>query len=85
MANWQVQDAKARFSELLDTSIKKGPQVVTRRGVEAAVLVSITQWRLLQKTARPDLKSLLTHGPRFDDVIPPRRGFKLRSGVDFSE
>ena len=31
---WQLQDAKARFSEFLNAAIKKGPQVVTRRGVE---------------------------------------------------
>jgi len=41
VAAWQVQDAKARFSELLDTTLKKGPQVVSRRGVEAAALVPI--------------------------------------------
>jgi len=33
---WQVYDAKARFSELLDAALKDGPQVVTRRGVETA-------------------------------------------------
>ncbi|HTA86501.1 MAG TPA: type II toxin-antitoxin system prevent-host-death family antitoxin [Silvibacterium sp.] len=32
--NWQLQDAKARFSEFLDTALREGPQVVTRRGVE---------------------------------------------------
>ena len=30
---WQVQDAKARFSELLETSLSEGPQIVTRRGL----------------------------------------------------
>ena len=59
MASWQVQDAKARFSELLETTIKKGPQVVTRRGVEAAVLVPIEEWRRLQQASRPGLKALL--------------------------
>jgi len=44
---WPVQDAKARFSELLDASLRDGPQVVTRRGVEAAVLVPIEEWRRL--------------------------------------
>jgi antitoxin Phd len=39
MPLWPVQDAKARFSELLDTAQREGPQVVTRRGREAAVLV----------------------------------------------
>jgi antitoxin Phd len=48
MRTWQVQDAKARFSELLAASLKEGPQLVTRRGVEAAVLVPITEWRRMQ-------------------------------------
>jgi hypothetical protein len=36
MRSWQVQEAKARFSEFLEASLKDGPQVVTRRGVETA-------------------------------------------------
>ena len=56
---WPVQDAKARFSELLDASLRDGPQVVTRRGVEAAVLVPIEEWRRLTQAARPTLKELL--------------------------
>src|SRR5215469_6886343 len=51
MSSWQVQDAKARFSEFLDATIKKGPQVVTRRGIETAVLVPIGEWNRLQKAA----------------------------------
>jgi prevent-host-death family protein len=43
MGKWQVQDAKARFSAFLEASLKEGPQVVTRRGVEAAVLVAVEQ------------------------------------------
>jgi antitoxin Phd len=43
MSDWQVQDAKARFSELLNVTLKNGPQVVTRRGIAAAVLVSIDE------------------------------------------
>ena len=54
MSSWQVQDAKSRFSEFLDATIKKGPQVVTRRGVETAVLVPIGEWNRLQKAAPPD-------------------------------
>lgn len=38
MQTWPVQDAKARFSEFLDTCLNEGPQMVTRRGIEAAVL-----------------------------------------------
>ncbi|MGB9030179.1 MAG: type II toxin-antitoxin system Phd/YefM family antitoxin [Acidobacteriaceae bacterium] len=80
---WQVQDAKARFSEFLEASLKKGPQVVTRRGVETAVLVPIEEWRRLNDRARPTLKDwLLAPEPRFDDfpeMIPKRGRVRRRS------
>ena len=70
---WQVQDAKARFSELLERSLAEGPQIVTKRGVETAVLVPIDEWRRLEKRARPDLKELLlTPEARTDSLTPPR-------------
>ena len=43
MGSWPVQGAKARFSAFLEANLKEGPQVVTKRGVEAAVLVPIDQ------------------------------------------
>lgn len=68
-----MQDAKAHFSELLEASLNEGPQIVTRRGVEAAVLVSIGEWRRLQ-SARPTLKELLlAETPRAEIPVPPRR------------
>ncbi len=79
---WQVQDAKARFSELLDTTLKKGPQVVTRRGVEAAVLVPIEEWRRLQRSSRPGLKALLLGpGLRFEHLVPDRQALRRRRPV----
>jgi antitoxin Phd len=78
MSHWQVQDAKARFSELLDTCLEQGPQVVTKRGVEAAVLVPIDQWRRME-AARPTLKQLLlAPEPRFELSIPPRGRLRRR-------
>jgi prevent-host-death family protein len=70
---WQVQDAKARFSEFLKASLTEGPQVVTLRGVEAAVLLPVSEWRDLRERARPNLKALLLGAaPRGDLNIPPR-------------
>ena len=46
---WQVQEAKAKFSEFLDKAIREGPQVVSRRGVAAAVLVPIEEWETSAK------------------------------------
>jgi antitoxin Phd len=77
---WQVYDAKARFSEFLDAALTEGPQIVTRRGVEAAVLLPIDEWKQLRAHARPSIKDVLLdpNGPH-DIPLPPRRArLKLR-------
>ena len=83
MNSWQLQEAKARFSEFLDAALKKGPQVVTRRGVEAAILVPIEEWRRMQSASRPGIKELLLSGPRFNNIVGPRRKWKRRPPVGF--
>jgi prevent-host-death family protein len=84
---WPVQDAKARFSELLDASVKYGPQTVTKRGVEAAVLVPIDEWNRIKGSRTATLKELLlSPEPRIDfaKFIPPRGGsVRRRPGVKF--
>lgn len=83
MSSWQVQDAKARFSEFLDAAIKKGPQVVTRRGIETAVLVPIEEWNSLRRTARPGLKTLLlAPDARFENLIPERQRLRRRNALE---
>lgn len=74
MQTWPVQDAKARFSEFLDACLTDGPQMVTRRGAEAAVLVPVEEWRRLQSTARPSLKQLLLSDEARHDLVLPARG-----------
>ena len=79
MSVWPVQDAKARFSELLDACISEGPQVVSRRGTETAVLVPIEEWRRLQSAARPSLKQLLLQeSARTESLVPDRRKARRR-------
>ena len=79
MSVWPVQDAKARFSELLDACISEGPQVVSRRGAETAVLVPIDEWRRLQSAARPSLKQLLLQeSARTESLVPDRRRVRRR-------
>ena len=80
MPSWPVQDAKARFSELLATCLRDGPQTVTRRGEEAAVLVAVAEWRRLQRSARPTLKELLLAEASRGEIALPERG-RLRRRV----
>lgn len=80
MHAWPVQDAKARFSEFLDACLSDGPQMVTRRGTAAAVLVPAAQWERLQASARPSLKDLLLQeGARTEFLTPPRGQARRRT------
>jgi prevent-host-death family protein len=57
---WQLQEAKARFSELVQKAIDEGPQTVTRRGQPAVVVTSAEQFELMKKR-QIDLKDLLPY------------------------
>jgi len=76
--SWQLQEAKSRFAEFLNAALKEGPQIVARHGVEVAMLVSIESWRRMQIGCRPSIKELLLSGPRFDNIVAPRRKWKRR-------
>jgi antitoxin Phd len=85
MKHWPVQDAKARFSALLKASLTEGPQVVTMRGQEAAVLVPVQQWRHLSRHAHPSLKALLLSDQSRGDLQVPKRGRLRRRSPAASE
>jgi antitoxin Phd len=79
MKVWRVQDAKARFSEMLDACVAEGPQLVTKRGAETAVLVPMDQWRRMRDSdARTFKELLMADEPRFDLEIPPRGRYRHR-------
>lgn len=78
---WPVQDAKSRFSELLDTCVNEGPQLVTRRGAETAVLIPIAEWKRLNNSARASLKSLLLCDDTRADLALPARGKANRRAI----
>ena len=83
MKTWPVQDAKARFSEFLKASLTEGPQVVTLRGVETAVLITVEEWRSLRERARQSLKALLLSPQARGEMNIPQRG-RLRRRVSKS-
>jgi prevent-host-death family protein len=73
MKSWPVQEAKARFSEFLEKCLTEGPQMVTKHGAEAAVLVPVEEWRRLQTLARPSLKELLLSDQARTETLTPAR------------
>jgi prevent-host-death family protein len=53
---WQMQEAKNKLSEVVDEAAHHGPQVITRRGVEVAVILSYADYRKIteaKKSCRP--------------------------------
>ena len=59
---WQLQEAKQKFSEVVQRAIQDGPQIVTRRGVEVVVILSSDEYRRLSGD-KPDFKEFLLSGP----------------------
>ena len=73
---WKLQDAKAKFSKIVDDALKIGPQFVTRRGREAVVVVSVEEYEELISN-KPSFKEFLLSCPKMDD------DFQLERQKDF--
>lgn len=67
MDEWQLQEAKQRFSELIRAVEAEGPQVVTKHGREVAVVVDYASFERLTWQG-DDFKAYLTGGPTIDDL-----------------
>jgi len=81
MASWGVADAKAKFSEVLETAQSKGPQEITRSGKPVAVLVAFDEWkqRLHEEQPKDSLVDFLLCPPDDGtDVEFPRMKGKPR-------
>lgn len=63
---WQLQAAKQKLSEVVDRALSEGPQVISRRGRETAVVISITDYHRL--TSDDGLKGYLVSGPSLEGV-----------------
>ena len=70
---WSLQDAKAKFSEVVRLAQHEGPQVVTVHGREAVVVTPLPQDKARDgKLTGADFLKALRSGPLFDIEIPPR-------------
>jgi antitoxin Phd len=77
MHTWQLQEAKSRFSEVVDLSLTQGPQLVTRRGAEAVVILAAEDYRRLVGDA-PNLIDHLLNAPRGEALVITRSKEPIR-------
>jgi prevent-host-death family protein len=65
LKTWQLQEAENRLSEVVDEALSQGPQVITKRGVETAVVLSYAEYRRLQ-LSHSKLSDFFRHSPLAD-------------------
>ena len=81
MTDWSLQDAKNRFSAVVDAALAGAPQRVTRRGRPAVVVLAVDEYERLchlEKTNAPSLAGMLLAMPQDDQEfdrlpLPPRK------------
>jgi len=62
MRQWQLQEAKAKFSEVVKLANKEGPQEITMRGQPTAILISLDDFKKISEK-KPSLVSLMRSSP----------------------
>jgi prevent-host-death family protein len=80
MMSWQVQTAKQRFSELVERAVNEGPQIVTKHGREAVVVLDVREYRRLRGVPMT-FKEFLMSGPDFS-ILDLERQQDLPREVD---
>jgi len=81
--NWQVQEAKQRFSELVERAVSEGPQVVTKHGRPTVAVVEIGEFRRLVRKPL-DFKEFLLSAPDLS-ILDLERSQDTGREIDFDD
>ena len=79
---WQLKDARANFSTLVDRAISDGPQIVTRNGKKAVVVVSVEEW-MRRERRRGDLVDFFANSPLREEGIVIERHRDFPREIEF--
>ena len=79
--NWQLQEAKSKFSKVVNLALQEGPQIITRYGEEVVVILSMDTYRQISPN-KPSLLDLLLNSPLVGSQLKIERE-KDRSSRDF--
>jgi len=79
---WKLQDAKAKFSKIVEDALKIGPQFVTRRGQKAVVIVSVEDYEELI-SSKPSLKEFLLNCPKMGNDFELERPKDFPRSIEF--
>lgn len=68
-ATWQLQDAKNKFSQVVNHALADGPQIVTRRGQRTAVILAYEEFLKLKHPQSRSIANALLSSPLIDDEL----------------
>jgi prevent-host-death family protein len=86
METWQLQEAKNKFSKMFDKALTEGPQLITRRGKDEAILVARSEYEKNRKPEKTLWDALMSmpklsakeHQEIFGGIEASRKKFKAR-------
>ena len=80
-STWQIQEAKNRFSEVVDLALEKGAQTITRHGKAVVVMLSVEDYAEINPESKATLLDWLKSCPgrELADLIPERSKEEVRS------
>jgi prevent-host-death family protein len=65
---WQLQEAKNKLSQVVEEAISHGPQVITKRGVEAVIVLSYVEYRKMLSSQKP-LSLFFRESPLAEETV----------------
>lgn len=81
--SWQLQEAKNKFSRVVEDAVSNGPQIITKHGVEVAIVISFADYQKMIAT-RGKLSTFFRDSPLVGieldltrDKSDARKGFDL--------
>jgi antitoxin Phd len=60
--SWQLQEAKNKFSRVVDNAVNEGPQIITKRGVQVAIVISYADYQKML-ASRGNLSTFFRDSP----------------------
>ncbi len=81
--SWQLQDAKNKFSKVIDDAVQVGPQLITRRGAEVAIVLSYAEYQRMVAAKSP-LSAFFQNSPLADgeiDLSRDQSGLRAEFGL----
>ena len=79
---WQLQEAKNRLSAVVEEALQHGPQIITRRGREAVVVLSVKEYKKMTQS-QGNLVDFFSSSPLYGVDIDLKRNKELPREIEF--